>query len=130
MRADAQLPSQFRRLVGMAVADAIVMVFWNNSPMCYLSQLVIAVGNAVQQQLRDHAWPIDSLLCLSAAAGPMKCHRQVRQCFIEMPLQDSRIACKTSKLLRKVRLTSSFAHGMGRCGVHAEISARNAEALH
>ena len=47
MRADAQLPSQFRRLVGMAVADAIVMVFWNNSPMCFLSQLVIAMGHAI-----------------------------------------------------------------------------------
>ena len=100
------------------------MVFWNNSPMWLRSQLVIAVGHAIQQQLRDHAWPNDPLLCLSVAAGAMKCDRQVRQCFIEMPLQDSRIASKTSKLLRKVRLTTSFAHGMGRCGVHAEISAR------
>ena len=47
MRADAQLPSQFRRLVGMAVADAIVMVFWNNSAMCFLSPLVIAMGHAI-----------------------------------------------------------------------------------
>ena len=77
-----------------------------NSPMWLRSQLVIAVGHAIQQQLRDHAWPSDPLLCLSAAAGPMRCNRQARQCLIEMPLQDSRTAFKTSKLLRKVRLTT------------------------
>ena len=51
MRPDAQLPSHFRRLLGMLVADAIVMVFWNNIPMWLRSQLVVAVGRAIQQQL-------------------------------------------------------------------------------